>query len=170
MIEFLVDNIHVRFGGQLFRQMVGIPMGTNCAPLLDDLLLYSCENEFLDKLIKESKRKLARKFNLSYHYIHDLISFNNKRFKEFISDIYPKELTIFETMESTSVASYLDLLFIFKSLGSPSSIYWVRSYKFVEFRCEVPVQSPTSLQTTTSHLIFDRRLLRHNVPWYTYCL
>ena len=34
------------------------------------------------------------------------------RFKEFISDIYPKELTISETTESTSVASYLDLLFI----------------------------------------------------------
>ena len=108
----LVDNIYVRFGGQLFRQMVGIPMGTNCAPLLADLFLYSYENEFLNKLIKEGKRKLARKFNLSYRYIDDLISFNNKRFKKFISDIYPKELTISETTESTSVASYLDLLFI----------------------------------------------------------
>ena len=86
-------------------------MGTNCAPLLADLFLYSYENEFLDKLIKEGKRKLARRFNLSYRYIDDLISFNNKRFKEFISDIYPKELTISETTESTSVASYLDLLF-----------------------------------------------------------
>ena len=94
-----------------------------------DLFLYSYENEFLDKLIKEGKnnkkrshtqldsrkqviaRKLARRFNLSYRYIDDLISFNNKRFKEFISDIYPKELTISETTESTSVASYLDLLF-----------------------------------------------------------
>ena len=63
---------------------------TNCAPLLADLFLYSYENEFLDKLIKDGKGKLARKFNLSYHYIDDLISFNNKRFKEFISDIYPK--------------------------------------------------------------------------------
>ena len=44
--------------------------------------------------------------------IDDLISFNNKRFKEFISDIYPKELTISETTESTSIASYLNLLFI----------------------------------------------------------
>ena len=112
MIEFLVDNIYVRFGGQLFRQMVGIPIGTNCAPLLADLFLYSYENEFLDKLIKEGKRKLARKFNLSYRYIDDLISFNNKRFKEFISDIYPKELTISETTEPTSVASYLNLFFI----------------------------------------------------------
>ena len=96
MIEILVDNIYVRFGGQLFRQMVGIPMGTNCAPLLADLFLYSYENEFLDKLIKEGKRKLARRFNLSYRYIADLIFFNNKRFKEFISDIYHKELTISE--------------------------------------------------------------------------
>ena len=112
MIKFLVDNIYVRFGGQLFRQMVGIPMGTNCALLLADLFLCSYENEFLDKLVQEGNRKLARKFNLSYHYIDDLISFNSKRFKEFISDIYPKELTISETTKSTSIASYLYLLFI----------------------------------------------------------
>ena len=90
MIEFLVDNIFVRFGGQLFRQTVGISMGTNCAPLLADLCLYTYENKFLDKLIEESKRKLARKFNLSYRYIDDLISFNNKRFNEFISESTPK--------------------------------------------------------------------------------
>ena len=112
VIECLVDNIYVKFGGQHFRQIVGIPMRTNCAPLLADMFLYSYENEFLDKLIKESKRKLARKFNLSYHYIDDLIFFNNTRFKELISDIYPKELTISEITESTSIASYLDLLFI----------------------------------------------------------
>ena len=70
------------------------------------------DNEFLDKLIKEGRRKLARKFNLSYRYIDDLISFDNKTFKEFISDIYPKELTISETTESASIASYLNLLFI----------------------------------------------------------
>ena len=58
MIEYLVDNIYVRFGGQLFWQMVGIPMGTNCAQLLADLFLYSYENKFLDKLIKENKESL----------------------------------------------------------------------------------------------------------------
>ena len=111
MTEFLLDNIYVRFGGQRFQQVAGIPMGVNCAPLLANLFFYSYENEFLDKLIKEGKRKLARKFNLSYRHIDDLISFNNKRFKEFISDIYSKELTISETTQSTSIASYLDLLF-----------------------------------------------------------
>ena len=53
--------------------MVGIPMGTNCAPLLADLFLCFYENEFLDKLIKEGKRKLARKFNLSCHYTLSLL-------------------------------------------------------------------------------------------------
>ena len=37
MTEFLIDNIFVQFGGHLFRQVIGIPMGTNCAPLLADL-------------------------------------------------------------------------------------------------------------------------------------
>ena len=87
MIEFFVDNIYVKSSGQLFPQTVGFTLGTNCAPLLADLSLYSYENKLLDKLIKEGKRKLARKFNLSNRYIDDLIFFNNKRFKEFISDI-----------------------------------------------------------------------------------
>ena len=82
MIEFLVDNIYVRLGGQLFRQMVGIPMGTNCAPLLADLFLYSYENEFLDKLIKEGKESLLESsiyhtvisMTLSLLIIKDLMS------------------------------------------------------------------------------------------------
>ena len=110
MTEFFVDNIYVRFDGQLFRQMVGIPMWTNCAPLLADLFLYSYKNEFLDKLIKKGKRKLAKQFNLSYRYTDDLISFNNKRFRSSFLIFTPKELTISETTESTSVAFYLDML------------------------------------------------------------
>ena len=73
MIEFLIDNIFVQFGGRLFRQVIGIPMGTNCAPLLADLFLYSHENEFLENMIKGGHRKLARSFNLRYRYIDDLI-------------------------------------------------------------------------------------------------
>ena len=77
MIEFLIDNIYVTFGGLHFRQVIGIPMGTNCAPLLADLFLYSYESEFLDKLISKGKRPLARKFNLTY--------FGNKTFHQYLS-------------------------------------------------------------------------------------
>ena len=40
MLEFLVDNIFVVFAGNVFQQIVGIPMGTKCAPLLADIFLY----------------------------------------------------------------------------------------------------------------------------------
>jgi hypothetical protein len=43
MLEFLIDNIFVSFGGTQFQQAVGIPMGTNCASLLADLFLCSYE-------------------------------------------------------------------------------------------------------------------------------
>ena len=38
-LTFLLDNIFIRFGTKLYRQVVGIPMGTNCAPLVADLFL-----------------------------------------------------------------------------------------------------------------------------------
>ena len=37
---FLLDNIYIRFGFKLYRQIVGIPVGTNCAPLVADLFLF----------------------------------------------------------------------------------------------------------------------------------
>ena len=60
MIEFLVDNIYVRFGEQLFQQMVGIPMGTNCAPLLADLFLYFYFyfSSFWINLLRKAKESL----------------------------------------------------------------------------------------------------------------
>jgi hypothetical protein len=36
MLEFLIDKMFLSFGGTLFQQAVGIPIGTNCAPLLAD--------------------------------------------------------------------------------------------------------------------------------------
>ena len=71
-IDVLVDHILVKFGGgrgYLFRQVIGIPMETNCAPLLADLFLYLYESEFLDSLVRSGHRRLARSFNLCYRYI-----------------------------------------------------------------------------------------------------
>ena len=66
MIKLLIDNIFVQFGGRLFHQVTGIPVGTNCAPLLADLFLYSYENEFLDNMIRSGHRRLAIQGDLIY--------------------------------------------------------------------------------------------------------
>ena len=109
MIEFLVDNIFVECGGVIFQQVIGIPMGTNCAPLLADLFLYSYEAEFIQTLIKSGKQHLAKSFHYTYRYIDDVLSFNNPKFGNYIVDIYPAELEIKDTTHADHRASYLDL-------------------------------------------------------------
>ena len=67
-------------------------MGTNCAPLLADLFLYSYEAEFIQTLIKSGKRHLAKSFCFTYRYIDDVLSINNPKFGDYINIIYPVEL------------------------------------------------------------------------------
>jgi len=54
MLVFLFDNVFVIFGGRVFQQTVGIPMGTNCAALLADLILYLYEEDFIQGLLKKN--------------------------------------------------------------------------------------------------------------------
>ena len=110
MLEFLVDNIFVVFAGKVFQQTVGIPMGTNCAPLLADIFLYSYEADFIQSLLSTGKKHLASRFNLTYRYIDDVLSINNPEFENYLGQMYPAELEIKDTTESTTSASYLDLL------------------------------------------------------------
>ena len=113
MLEYLIDNIFVEFGGHVFQQSIGIPMGTNCAPLLADLFLYSYEAEFLQNLVKNKKHREAKSFNFTFRYIDDVLSINNPAINNYLSMIYPPDLEIKETTESSSSASYLDLLLEF---------------------------------------------------------
>ena len=117
MIQLLIDNVFVQFGGRLFRQAIGIPMGTNCAPLLADLFLYSYENEFFDNMIRSGHRRLAMSFNLCYRYIDDLIVFNNKKFLDYLKAIYPSQLTV----EKANKSDHLDVTFIIDSGGKLST-------------------------------------------------
>jgi hypothetical protein len=77
VLECLIDNIFVMFGGRVFRQTVGIPMGTNCAPLLADLFLYSYKADFIQVFLKKNEKKLTRSFNFTFRYIDDVLSLNN---------------------------------------------------------------------------------------------
>jgi hypothetical protein len=107
----------LKLNGGLFQQVVGIPMGTNCAPLLADLFLYSYESEFLQKLVKDKKFHEARAFNFTYRYIDDILSINNSRFEEFLPLIYPPELEVKVTTDTASSASFLDLYLEFDDSG-----------------------------------------------------
>ena len=110
--------------------------GTNCASLLADLFHYSYENEILDNMIRSGHRKLARSFNLCYRYTDDLIVFNNKKFLDYLKEIYPSQLTVEKANKSDYLADYLDLTFIIDSGGKLSTrLYNKRDeQKFLNFK------------------------------------
>ena len=63
-LTFQLDNVYLRFGTKtkLFRQIVGIPMGTNCAPIMADLFLFCYERDFMMSLSEEKQSEVIKAF------------------------------------------------------------------------------------------------------------
>ena len=67
-LTFLLDNSFIRFGTKLYRQVVGIPMGTNCAPLVADLFLFCYERDFMMSLLMISRLMSSETPIICYKY------------------------------------------------------------------------------------------------------
>ena len=76
-LSFLLDNIYVRFGDAVYRQVIGIPMGTNCAPLVADLFLYCYERDFMLSLKPDTQADVIEAFNNTSRYLDDIFNIDN---------------------------------------------------------------------------------------------
>jgi hypothetical protein len=66
-----------------------------------------------NSLINFYKRRinlLLWPLNSTFRYIDDVLSINNDQFHSYVDSIYPSELEIKDTRESSTSASYLDIL------------------------------------------------------------
>ena len=88
-LSFLLDNIYIRFGTKLYRQIVGIPMGTNCAPLVADLFLFCYERDSMKDLSSDNKADVIKAFNSTSRYLDDLLNIDNLYFEGIVNQIYP---------------------------------------------------------------------------------
>jgi hypothetical protein len=104
--------------------MIGIPMGTNCAPLLTYLFLHAYEADFLQCLLKNKDRKLSQTFNSSFRYIDDVLWLNNSQFIDYLYRIYPNELQVKDTTDNQKFASYLDLHLEIANEGRSKTKLW----------------------------------------------
>ena len=86
-LTFLLDNISVQFGTKLYRQVVGIPMGTNCAPLVADLFLFCYERDFMMTLSDDKQADVIDAFNTTSRYLDDILNINNVYFDNMVSQI-----------------------------------------------------------------------------------
>ena len=108
-LTFLLDNIYIRFGSKLYRQIVGIPMGTNCAPLVADLFLFCYERDFMLSLSEDNQSDVIEAFNSTSRYLDDLLNINNNLFDSMVNHIYPSEPQLNKANVSDTKASVLDL-------------------------------------------------------------
>ena len=108
-LTFLLDNIFIRFGTKLYRQVVGIPMGTNCAPLVADLFLFCCERDFLKSLSDGKQADVIDALNTKSRYLDDILNINNVYFDNMVSQIYHSELQLNKANTSDTKAAFLDL-------------------------------------------------------------
>ena len=110
MFKFLLDNIFVKFRGQIYRQIIGIPMGCDCAPQVADLFLFWYEHDYISRGV-EDKNPVVYALKFASRYIDDLNTPNISPniVDSICNDIYPDELDIVQTNTSEMSTTFLDL-------------------------------------------------------------
>ena len=96
-LTFLLDNIYIRFGSKLYRQIIGIPLGTNCAPLVADLFLFCYERYFMLSLSNANQSDIIDAFISTSRYLDDLLNIDNNFFDSMVTHIYPSKLQLNKT-------------------------------------------------------------------------
>ena len=129
--------------------------------LLSDIFLYSYEADFIQSLLSTGKKHLASRFNLTYRYIDDVLSINNPEFENYLGQMYPAELEIKDTTESTTSASYLDLLL---SIGRDGQLHTSIYDKRDDFNFHItnfPSLS-SNIPSSPAYGVFTSQLIRYS--------
>ena len=102
-----MDNIYIRFGNKLFRQIVGIPMGIYCAPLVADMFLFCYERDFMTSLSGDNQADIIEAFNSTSRYL------DNPYFEGMVNQIHPPELHLNKANTSYTEVPLFIYIFLF---------------------------------------------------------
>ena len=69
-------------------------MGTNCAPLVADLILFCYERDFMLSLSDNNQADIIEAFNSSSRYLDYLLNIYDPYFEQMVGQIYPTELQL----------------------------------------------------------------------------
>ena len=108
-LTFVLDNIYIRFGTKLFRQIVGIPMGTILRTACGWFVLVLLWKRLNDVSFWRKAIWNYWIFSSTSRYLDDLLNIANKYFDGLISQIYNSELQLNKANSSEIEALFLDL-------------------------------------------------------------
>ena len=78
LAKYLISNTFIANDlNNILRQVIGLPMGTNCAPQIANLVLYSMESTYLRNLYNKGDESY-KEYTASMRYIDDFISISKK--------------------------------------------------------------------------------------------
>ena len=86
-LHYLLGHIFIKFGSKLYRQIVGITMGTNCAPLVADLFLFCYERDVMLSLSDKNQTDIIEACNSTSRYLDDLLNIDNPYFEQMVGQI-----------------------------------------------------------------------------------
>ena len=113
-LHHLLDNIFIRFGSKLYRQVVDIPIGPHCAPLVADLFLFCYERDFMLSLSDNNQTNITETFDSTSSYLDDLLNIDNPYFEQIVGQIYPTDLQLnkpnYSDIEAPSLGLNLSIL------------------------------------------------------------
>ena len=122
VLNFILDNIYVKFGDDLAKQKIGIPIGLDSGQDIANLLLYYYESEYLKNLARNNLAE-AKKFCYSYRYIDDLLSAAFRDFSNHLPNIYPQALVLNKSNDQDTHVDYLDIKIVSQNNSLSFSVY-----------------------------------------------
>ena len=133
MIEYLIDNIMFEYAEEVFRQVIGIPMGTDCGPYLANLYLFALEYKWMTRMMtgksdygialkgkddnieewtkeeKEERKKAVEQLKMVARFIDDGLTVNGLSvLMKYIDELYPG-MTVKKENEVDHKTHFLDL-------------------------------------------------------------
>ena len=103
---FLFDNIYIRLSTKLYRKIVGIPIGTNCAPLVADLFIFCYERDLMMSFTADEDSEIIEAFNSTSRYLDDLLNIDNTYFDGMVKQIYPSAVQLNKSNSSDTEAPF----------------------------------------------------------------
>ena len=93
-------------------------------------------------------------------YFDDLIVFNNKKFLDYLKEIYPSQLTVEKANKSDHLADYLDLTFIIDGGGKLSTSLYNKRDDFDFHIVNFPFLS-SNIPSGPSYGVYISQLIRY---------
>ena len=159
-LNFVIDNTYFTFGDIIIKQDIGIPMGTDCAPNVANLLLHQIESKYILSNLKKDT-KMMKQLNYTFRYIDDITTLNSgNTFDKEIKNIYPNCLKLIKVNDKPNSADVLDMSITIKDKKFDIATFDKKRHFNFETVCFPHIYG--NLSTKMCYNVFGSQILRHS--------